>query len=58
MNDKNEQEYKKALFSVKSNITLSPSVIGDLNGTIEWENAVAWFLITLYPMYNLVKESK
>ncbi|MEO8146057.1 MAG: site-specific DNA-methyltransferase [Bacteroidia bacterium] len=56
--DKNKQETKKALFSVKSNKTLTPSVIRDLNGTIEREGAALGFLITLYPMANLVKESK
>lgn len=57
-NDKNEQESKKVLFSVKSNQTLTPSVIRDLNGTIQRDGAVMGFLITLYPMENLVKESK
>lgn len=52
------QDYKQILFSVKSNKTLSPSVIRDLNGTIEREGAVMGVLITLYPMGNLVKESK
>jgi DNA modification methylase len=51
-------ENKKVLFSVKSNKTLSPSVIRDLNGTIERENAACGILLTLYPMPNLVKESK
>lgn len=49
---------KEVLFSVKSNETLSPAVIRDLNGTIEREGASIGFLITLYPMENLVKESK
>lgn len=57
-NSKNEQESKKVLFSVKSNKTLSPSVIRDLNGTIERDGAVMGLLLTLYPMENLVKESK
>jgi DNA modification methylase len=56
--EKSETEYKEILFSVKSNKTLSPSVIRDLNGTIEREGAAIGFLITLYPMENLVKESK
>jgi DNA modification methylase len=56
--DKSEHEYKRILFSVKSNKNLSPSVIRDLNGTIEKDNAVMGILLTLYPMENLVKESK
>jgi hypothetical protein len=51
-------ENKKVLFSVKSNQKLSPSVIRDLNGTIEREGAACGFLLTLYEMPNLVKESK
>ena len=51
-------ENRKVLFSVKSSKTLSPSVIRDLNGTIERENAACGVLLTLYPMPNLVKESK
>lgn len=46
------------MFSVKSNETLTPSVIRDLNGTIEREKAVMGYLITLYPMPNLIRESK
>jgi DNA modification methylase len=53
-----ELENKKVLFSVKSNQKLSPSVIRDLNGTIEREGAACGFLLTLYEMPNLVKESK
>jgi len=49
---------REVLFSVKSNKTLSPSVIRDLFGTIEREKAAIGYLITLYPMENLVKESK
>jgi DNA modification methylase len=55
---KSEKDYKQILFSVKSNKSLSPSVIRDLNGTIEREGAVMGVLISLYPMENLVKESK
>jgi DNA modification methylase len=51
-------ENRKVLFSVKSNKTLSPAVIRELNGTIERENAACGVLLTLYPMPNLVKESK
>jgi site-specific DNA-methyltransferase (adenine-specific) len=51
-------ENRKILFSVKSSKTLSPAVIRELNGTIERENAAGGVLLTLYPMPNLVKESK
>lgn len=54
----NEQITREVLFSVKSNETLTPSVIRDLNGTIERDGAAMGYLITLYPMNNLVKESK
>ena len=57
-NEKSDTEHNKILFSVKSNKTLSPSVIRDLNGTMEREGAAMGYLITLYPMPNLVKESK
>lgn len=53
-----KQITKQVLFSVKSNKTLSPTVIRDLNGTIERENALCGILLTLYPMPNLVKECK
>lgn len=53
-----KQVTKQVLFSVKSNKTLSPTVIRDLNGTIERENALIGILLTLYPMPNLVKECK
>ncbi len=56
--EKKKQEPKKIIFSVKSDKTLSPTVIRDLNGTIERDKAVMGFLLTLYPMPNLVKESK
>jgi DNA modification methylase len=56
--DKQKQEVKQIIFSVKSNKSLPPSVIRDLNGTIERDKAVIGILITLYPMDNLVKESK
>jgi DNA modification methylase len=58
IDEKSEQINKEVLFSVKSNKTLSPSVIRDLNGTLERENAALGILLTLYPMENLVKESK
>ncbi len=57
-NLKGEIENRKALLSVKSSKTLTPTVIRDLNGTIERENAACGFLLTLYPMPNLVKEAK
>ncbi|MBS1652908.1 MAG: site-specific DNA-methyltransferase [Bacteroidetes bacterium] len=54
----NKKKYEKVIFSVKSNKTLSPTVVRDLNGTIEREGAALGYLLTLYPMDNLVKESK
>lgn len=54
----NNQTVKEVLFSVKSDQTLNPSVIRDLNGTLEREKAAKGYLLTLYPMNNLVKESK
>jgi len=57
-NDKQEQIFEQAIFSVKSNKTLSPTVIRDLFGTVEREKAAMGFLLTLYPMPNLVKEAK
>lgn len=56
-NEKNEIEHKKILFSVKSNEILTPSVIRDLFGTVERENAACGILLTLYPMPNLSKEA-
>ena len=58
LDQNNKQSIKKILFSVKSNKNLTPSVIRDLNGTIEREDAAIGYLITLYPMENLVKETK
>ncbi len=55
---KGDQVFKEVIFSVKSSKNLSPSVIRDLYGTVERENAVAGYLITLYPMPNLVKEAQ
>jgi hypothetical protein len=57
-NKKTEQDYKQIIFSVKSNKSLSPSVIRDLFGTIEREKAAMGILLTLYPMPSLIKESK
>lgn len=56
--DENKKIVKEVLFSVKSNQKLDPSVIRDLNGTVEREKAIAGFLLTLYSMPNLVKECK
>ena len=53
-----EEIYKDVIFSVKSDLKLNPSVIRDLYGTIQREGAVMGILLTLYPMANLVKESK
>lgn len=58
LDEKGQIVYKSIIFSVKSNKTLSPTVVRDLYGTMERENAAMGFLITLYPMENLVKESK
>ena len=52
------QDTKKVLFSVKSNKTLTPAVVRELNGTVERDQAACGILLTLYPMPNLVKESK
>jgi DNA modification methylase len=57
-NGGNKIEYKSVLFSAKSDKKLNPSVIRDLNGTMDREKAVMGFVLTLYPMPNLVKESK
>jgi DNA modification methylase len=58
MDENNKSNVEEVIFSVKSNETLTPAVIRDLNGTIERENAAMGYLITLYPMENLVRESK
>lgn len=58
MDDKSQQVTKEVIFSVKSDKVLSPSVIRDLNGTIERDKAAMGYLITLYPMANLIRESK
>jgi DNA modification methylase len=58
VDENGKQIYKQVLFSVKSNKTLSPTVVRDLFGTIEREQAAIGYLITLYPMENLIKESK
>jgi site-specific DNA-methyltransferase (adenine-specific) len=49
---------KKIIFQVKSSQTLTPSVIRDLNGTIDKQGAVMGILLTLYEFPNMVKESK
>lgn len=59
--DRDEKQnlvYKKVIFSVKSSQVLTPAVIRELYGTVEREGAVMGYLITLYPMGNLVKDSK
>ncbi|MFN0202242.1 MAG: DNA-methyltransferase [Bacteroidia bacterium] len=55
--EKGKQLYKQVIFSVKSNKTLSPTVVRDLYGTVEREKAAVGYLLTLYPMPNLVKEA-
>lgn len=50
---------KKIIFQVKSNKSLNPSVLRDLNGTIEkTAGAVMGFLLTLHPLDNIIRESK
>jgi site-specific DNA-methyltransferase (adenine-specific) len=51
-------ENSKVLFSVKSGEKLTPAVVRELFGTVEREKAACGILLTLYPMPNLVKESK
>lgn len=58
INDNGKEERRQAIFSVKSNRNLTPSVIRDLNGTMEREGASIGILITLYQQPSLVKESK
>ncbi len=57
-NAKSELENKEVLFSVKSSKTLTPSVIRELHSVVENEKAAMGIFITLYPMPNLIKESK
>ena len=56
--DKGEIINKKALFSVKSSKTLTPSMINELNGVVEREGAACGIFLCLYPAPNLVKASK
>ncbi len=57
--DANHQQVdSQIIFSVKSNKTLSPNVIRELFGTLEREKASMGYLITLYPMEKLIKETK
>jgi DNA modification methylase len=58
LDEQGRKIYKPVIFSVKSSKTLSPAVMRDLNGTMEREKAVVGYLITLYPMENLVNEAK
>ena len=55
--EENKEAYKEVIFSVKSNKSLSPTVVRDLYGTMEREKAAIGYLLTLYAMPNLVKES-
>ncbi len=56
--DENHKEIsRKVLFSVKSNKNLNPTVVRDLVGTLEREKAAVGYLISLYPVENLVKEA-
>jgi DNA modification methylase len=57
LDEENQQDFKQVIFSVKSNKSLSPTVIRDLFGTMEREKAAIGYLLTLYKMPNLVKES-
>lgn len=57
-NENGELENREILFSVKSNETLTPAVIRELNGTVEREKAACGILLTLYSMPNLVKDCK
>ncbi len=57
--DRDEEDkdtYKEVIFSVKSNKSLSPTVVRDLFGTMEREKAAVGYLLTLYSMPNLIKE--
>ena len=54
----NKDETKKVLFSVKSGEKLTPSVVRDLFGAVEREDAAIGILITLYPFDSLVREAK
>lgn len=58
LNEKYKQENKKIIFSVKSSKIVSPTVIRDLYGTVQRENAAVGILITLHSKDNLVRESK
>ena len=49
---------KKVIFSVKSNVNMTPSFVRDLFGTVEREKAACGVLITLYDAPNLAKEAK
>jgi len=57
-NEKNELVNKKVYFSVKSSKTLTPSMLNELNGVMNRDNAACGFFLTLYSAKNLVKESK
>jgi DNA modification methylase len=57
-NEKGDSDFKQIIFSVKSDKTLPPERIRALYGTLEREKAAIGIMLTLYPMPNLVKESK
>ncbi len=51
-------ETAKVIFSVKSNKNVTQAMLRELLGTVEREKAACGFLLTLYPMPALKKESK
>ena len=53
--EKEEQTYKQVVFQVKSGQKLTPDVIDSLAGVLEKQKAAIGYLLTLYPMPNLVK---
>jgi DNA modification methylase len=53
-----EIENKKVIFQVKSNKTLTPSVVRELLGTVTTNDAACGILLTLFPFDNLVKACK
>ena len=46
------------MFSVKTSEKLTPSVVRDLFGVLEREDAAIGIIISLYPCENLIKEAK
>jgi len=53
-----ERENKKVIFSVKSDVKLTPSMIDQLNGVVERDGAACGVFLCLYEAKNLVKYSK